>query len=195
MNCMKNALTGNEFLAVVPALSDHLELGLPFDKDTIAFTKWNIRGIPFRPRKVAPWEAPVRGVTDCVVCHGELFPRSMYCPRCRRFITVQRENAARRQALIDAFDKALNGFRCHYTGVLLDENDFNSPWYLTFDHRIPGKRGDLVVAAMWVNRMKTYLTETEFRAVLKELANHIRHGTPFDKTVVDARRFRLATRV
>jgi hypothetical protein len=69
---------------------------------------------------------------------------------------------------------------------------FKSPWYITFDHRIPGKPGDLVVAAFWVNRMKTYLTEEEFRAVVMELADHIRSGTEFNKAVVDAARYRIS---
>jgi hypothetical protein len=50
------------------------------------------------------------------------------------------------------------------------------------------------VAASWVNRMKTYLTEMEFRAVLLQLADHIRRGTPFDTRVVVSGRFALTAR-
>ena len=90
----------------------------------------------------------------------------MFCPRCRKFITNKEEPHARVQPLINAFDPVSNGFRCYYTGILLEEYDFRSPWYLTFDHRIPGKKGNLVVCSFWVNQLKSYLTESEFRAVI-----------------------------
>ena len=118
-----------------------------------------------------------------------MFPKSMYCPRCRRFITTQRENAARRIAMTAAWNAKLRAFLCHYTGLKVEELDFTDLWYLSFDHVIPGKLGDLVVAALWVNRMKSFLTEAEFRAVLKQLADRFRHGTPFDTGVIDHRRF------
>jgi hypothetical protein len=108
----------------------------------------------------------------------------MYCPRCRRFITVQRENAARRTALIAAWSPEMRGFLCHYTGILLEEKNFRSPWYINFDHLAPGKPG-LVVAAAWVNRMKSFLTEGQFRAVVHALAERFRYGAPFDARVLD----------
>jgi hypothetical protein len=45
----------------------------------------------------------------------------------------------------------------------------------------------------FVNCMKTNLTDVEFRAVLRELTNHWRLGTPFDTGVIDARRFARAS--
>ena len=194
-NWMKNALTGDEFTTVVPELGDHFENGKPFNKSIIPFACWNhsIKFHTLLPRRVAPWEFPSRGVLDCVVCHGPLFPRSMYCARCRRFITTERDDAARRIAMIIAWCKEQNGFLCRYTGVKVDELDFRSPWYLNFDHITPGRK-DLVVAASWVNRMKSCLTEPEFRAVIKSLAGHIRNGTPFDTGVVSSHRFALTAR-
>lgn len=96
--------------------------------------------------------------------------------------------------MINAFDTISNGFRCYYTGILLEEVNYRSPWYLTFDHRIPGKKGDLVVCALWVNQLKSFLTETEFKSVVGELARHIRLGTPFNRNVVDEWRFRRAAK-
>lgn len=60
-----------------------------------------------------------------------------------------------------------------------------SPWYLTFDHRFPGKKGNLAVCTAWINYMKTYLTEEQFRAILKELAEHFRNGAPFTGDALD----------
>ena len=75
------------------------------------------------------------------------------------------------------------GFRCHYTGVLLDITDQLSPWYLTFDHRTPGKKGGLVVCAAWINSMKNRLTEEEFKAVIIEFARCKETGEPFNMAV------------
>jgi hypothetical protein len=75
------------------------------------------------------------------------------------------------------------GFRCYYTGVILEERDLSSPWYITFDHRIPGKKGDLVVCAAWVNSMKNQLSEEEFKAVIIELARCREAGEPFNMAV------------
>jgi hypothetical protein len=182
---MKGNLTGDQFRLVVPELSDHLETDKPFNRDIVRFLVPAHLQKPVVRRLAAPWEAPLWRVTDCVVCHDPLYPKSMYCARCRRFITVQRDNAARREALMRAWSIKLRGFLCHYTGVLLDELDFRSPWYMNFDHRIPGKPGDIVVAAAWLNRMKSFLTEEQFKAVVHELARHFRDGTPFDRKVLD----------
>ena len=45
--------------------------------------------------------------------------------------------------------------------------------------------GFLAVCAAWINYMKTYLTEEQFRAILKEMADHFRYGTPFDGNALE----------
>ena len=183
-NFMKGNLTGDQFKLVIPELDDHFRTERPFNRDIIRFPPLPRPARPVVRRLVAPWERPLTRVADCVVCHGSLYPKSMYCPRCRRFITVQRENAARRTALIAAWSPEMRGFLCHYTGILLEEKNFRSPWYINFDHLAPGKPG-LVVAAAWVNRMKSFLTEGQFRAVVHALAERFRYGAPFDARVLD----------
>lgn len=87
-------------------------------------------------------------------------------------------------ALIDAWSPERRGFPCHYTGILLEEEDLRSPWHINFDLLVPGKPG-LVVAAAWVNHMKNFLTKERFGAVVCALAERFRHGTPFDARVLD----------
>jgi len=194
-NSMKNALTGPEFLKIIPALADHWESGVPFDKNIATFDKWDWKRLglsrPMPPHKVAPFEARIKKYTDCIVCHDVLFPRSRYCARCRRFITAQHDNAVKAAAMIDAWDPVLQGFRCRYTGVILDEIDWRGPWYINFDHLVPGKPG-LAVTSAWSNRMKGDMTERMFRAVVPALANHIRTGARFNKAVVSEGGFRPA---
>ncbi|MBM4249662.1 MAG: hypothetical protein FJ149_09585 [Euryarchaeota archaeon] len=180
-NSMKNALTGIEFRTVVPALADLWLEGVPFKKDIVQFERWDWRRLapaaPAPPRGVAPFEAQLKKYADCLVCHGILYPRSRYCARCRRFITSQRENAARCKAMVVSWDPVAKGFRCLYTGVLLDLHNPKSPWYLTFDHLVPG-RAPLAVCAAWVNRMKGSMAEPAFRALIPNLARHMRTGAP-----------------
>jgi hypothetical protein len=84
-----------------------------------------------------------------------------------------------------AWNKERGGFVCFITGVLLELDDFHGPWYITFDHPTPGEKDRVEVEASWVNGMKTNLTESQFRAIIRELSRHFRTGAPFDVTVVD----------
>ena len=82
------------------------------------------------------------------------------------------------------------GFLCHFTGVRVDEGDWGSPWFLTFDHRVPGEGGTLVVAAWWVNMMKSSLSEEEFWRVIGEYDRYLKEGGEFDKNVVEFKYWR-----
>ena len=93
------------------------------------------------------------------------------------------ERQARRQALKEAWNRGQDGFMCRYTGVKLDENDTKDPWYLSFDHRVPGQKGDLAVTARVVNTVKATLTATQFPKVIEALARHL-DGEPFDKGII-----------
>jgi hypothetical protein len=69
---------------------------------------------------------------------------------------------------------------------MLDENDFHSPWYLVFDHVIPGGTR-LEVCAAWVNGIKADMTYDGFRAFVRELARVLRTGEAFDVRVLEIR--------
>jgi hypothetical protein len=73
------------------------------------------------------------------------------------------------------------GFVCYYTGMPLDLDDPQSPWYLVFDHWIPRDPRKIVVTSALVNRMKGDLMEKEFWYFIKQLANYYRYGTPVRK--------------
>jgi hypothetical protein len=78
--------------------------------------------------------------------------------------------------------------------VILDEDDPRSPWFLTFDHGVPRDSQTLVVAAFWVNVVKTALSEDEFWKVVKELDRYLRRGGEFDKGVAEFEYWRRARR-
>jgi hypothetical protein len=126
----------------------------------------------------------------CYICCGVVPPRHKYCPRCLFHFFKLPDTLAHARALKAAWDPIAKGFRCFYTGGLLEEKDLSSPWYLTFDHRIPGKKGDLVVCAAWVNLMKNQLSEKEFGAIIIELARCREAGEPFNMAVAQFKYWR-----
>jgi len=77
---------------------------------------------------------------------------------------------------------AVHAPRCHFTGILLVEDNPRDPRYLTFDHRVPRDESDLVLAAGLINDMKSDLSEEEFRAVVNQLARRF-GGGGFDDSV------------
>jgi hypothetical protein len=96
----------------------------------------------------------------------------------------------RAKALKEAWDPDRGCFACHYTGARLDETDPRSPWYLNFEHAVPRDLGTLVVAAYWVNLMKTSLSEAEFWAVVLEYDRYLREGGEFDRDVAEFKYWR-----
>jgi hypothetical protein len=185
INEMKKDLLEREFRIVVPALSDHMERGTPFDPGCIGFEKWKRAAVPIPAGRAPPRRVP----SGCHVCGGERIRCGWYCARCRRLVRGGcHDNNIREAALKCAFVPARNGFVCRYTHVLLDDRSPKRPCSVSFDHKIPGRQ-EQVVCAYFVNCMKTDLTDTEFRAVLRELTNHWRLGTPFETGVIDAGRY------
>ena len=120
----------------------------------------------------------------CYVCQNETPPRQRYCDRCRLFFRGERDGMKRRAALREAYDEAHDGFRCYWSGVLLEERDMNDPFHLCFDHLVPVKTSVLVVCADLFNLMKKQLGPDEFRRAIRELTAH-RAGEPFDRDCIE----------
>lgn len=185
-NLMKSSLTGPEFVTIVPELDDHHLTGRPFNKDIIKFETWNRLPAPRIPRHRMPALSRLVNVPACIICDQPPLRYSYYCARCRKLVFEHGAAPQRRNAMKSAFNKHQNGFLCYYTGIKLDLTGRYGPWHISFDHRTPGDKNSQVVAALWVNRMKSFLTEAQFWAVIHSLTEHIRHGIPFDKSVVTA---------
>jgi len=127
---------------------------------------------------------PTPKYRTCSVCHRPtISPWSPYCARCRGHLHDRPENAKRLTALVAAYDPALDGFRCAYSGAPLEEEDQADPFYLYFDHEVPRRSSELVASAAVFNAMKSELSGDEFRAAVRELARH-HGGKPFRKGAV-----------
>ncbi len=120
----------------------------------------------------------------CAICsRPTVSPYSPYCARCRGHLYNRPENAKRRAALVAAYDRDLDAFRCGYCGAPLEEEDENDPFYLVFDHEVPRKESALVASSSLLNSMKAQLDPDELRKAVRELAAHHR-GKPFDRSAV-----------
>jgi hypothetical protein len=74
-------------------------------------------------------------------------------------------------------------FHCFYTGVRLidDPTQRRNHRYLTFEHQTPGDESTVVVASSLLNRMKTDLSDDEFRRLVTALAMAFQEGA-FDES-------------
>jgi hypothetical protein len=213
VNFMKKDLDEEEFIAAVNMLAAHFD-GAEFDKDAIPFRHYyrmvplgevgggmavsmgerGFEGLdgPAGGRGIQRTEGPDRKedrkgrrTVPCEICGAPAPAKGKYCAQCNRFILHHEDKAIRVAAMKRAWNKERGGFVCFITGVLLELDDFHGPWYITFDHPTPGEKDRVEVEASWVNGMKTNLTESQFRAIIRELSRHFRTGAPFDVTVVD----------
>ena len=188
INEMKSDLTWDEFLTLISAFDIYRKTGV-FPKETVNLSHWARTAkplmqadMPLQAGKPFPPEKGASGA-PCEICGQPSFPGSDYCPRHRRFLFGKYERTARLVAFKRAWSAERNGFICEYTGVLLDETDPNSPWYVSIDHRIPGRKGNLAVSARFVNSIKATLTAKQFPVVMEALARMM-DGEPFDETVI-----------
>ena len=196
-NKMKTDLGPDEFLTAFRLLAAHYR-GEPFDKPAIHFRYWK-RHPPHPPRparRLYPEEVAYPRVDACVVCGSPPWRGSIYCVRCREFIFWRGVDRARRaRAMKRAWDPVTGAFICQYTGVPVEDGDPTSPWYLSFDHAIPGDPESIVIAAVWVNSMKNALARDEFWKVVMEYDRYSREGGEFDRDVVDFEYWRLARKL
>jgi hypothetical protein len=120
---------------------------------------------------------------DCIICQTPTHhPAAYACRRCKRIIerldTRRTASGERRrfdrQARIDAlrraWDPTARAFRCHYTGVELLTDNQHSNLYLSLEHQTPGDEGNVVIVSSLINRMKTDLSDRQFRQMVQALA-------------------------
>jgi hypothetical protein len=146
-----------------------------------------------RADAVAESAVPAAVADGCVICGADKHPQAYACARCKRILdrleTRKNAGVARkydREARIRAMQQAWRdgAFRCHYTGVVLidDPARWRDHRYFAFEHQTPGDETSVVVTCALVNRMKTDLTDIEFRVMVSELAKVFTGGS-FDEEV------------
>ena len=139
----------------------------------------------------------------CMICEAPRHPQAYACLRCKKILDrpefrkdsegrLRRfDREARIRALERAWDREARVFRCHYTGIELDTTDWHDHRYLSLEHQTPGDESDIVVVSALINRMKTDLSDREFRVLVKALARSF-EGQPFDPAAFPDRPFEEA---
>jgi hypothetical protein len=114
----------------------------------------------------------------CKVCIREPEPNHVYCPRCWNLVKNKPDHEEHAASLKMAYDLVLDLFICFYTGLPLNDTNPHDPWYVTFDHLIPGKKGTMAVCAWWVNDSKGDMTAPEYRRAVSFVAAFYRGESP-----------------
>lgn len=139
----------------------------------------------------------------CVICGDSKHPQAYACDRCRKIlrrVDMRRDSVgklrkpdrdARIEALKEAWDAKARQFRCHYTRIALKTDDHRDHRYLSLEHQTPGDETEIVVVAALINRMKTDLSDGEFRRMVSALARTF-EGEDFDETAFPDRNFRAS---
>ena len=73
------------------------------------------------------------------------------------------------------------GYYCHYTQQKLNVFDKSDPYFLEFDHVIPGDPRKIVTTSAWINEMKGDLTFKEFKGSVVQLYNYWFKGIKIKK--------------
>jgi hypothetical protein len=115
---------------------------------------------------------PPKPLKKCCLCgRRRVFSiKTIYCRPCSYFsarISNERFPPEVRKKLCDYVRRY--DFVCAYTSQPLDVFDYNSPYFLEFDHEIPGDPGSVVITSSWLNEMKADQSYKEFRRSVRQL--------------------------
>jgi hypothetical protein len=164
LSMMKASLLIKEFWYYVLALDDHREKHLNVKK--IPLVHWHGLNASMDNRVCA-------GCGQAIALKGR-----KYCARCARLGVRMRRARFPREAINGVWNYVRKyGFVCYYTGMPLDLDAPESPWYLVFDHWMPRDPRKIVITSSLLNKMKSDLTEEEFWYFIRQLANFRRHGS------------------
>jgi hypothetical protein len=134
-------------------------------------------------------------MVKCFICIRDVGPWRKYCSRCRRLVYRAGQKMAHVIALKRDYDEKLDLFRCHYTHIVLEENDRHSPKYLTFDHIVPGLKGEdnMVITFAALNEQKTDMSMDEYEAFCRQMVICFDTGE-FDESVLELKHWYRAVR-
>jgi len=178
LNDMKSDLSEDEFWCMIDQLANYRKYATPIKKIELKYWKRPYTRMLFQ-------KEPVQGrpVRECRICGKPVrFKRSRYCVQCgiiRDRTQCENLGSAAVHGIWDYVRKYL--YHCFYTKLELDLNDYNSPWYLSFDHRTPGIKREVVLTCVLFNEMKTDLSEEEFWYYVLQLDNYKKNGAKVRK--------------
>ena len=127
---------------------------------------------------------PKKLVKKCCMCGKSVFSvKSIYCRDCSHFsarMSDERFSPEIRESLWSHVRKN-RGFYCYYTGMKLNVFDKSDPYFLEFDHLIPGDPRKIVMTSAWFNELKGDLTFKELKGSVVQLYNYWFKGIKIKK--------------
>ena len=125
------------------------------------------------------------------MCGRKVFSiKSIYCRTCSHFSARMSDERFPLKTRDDLWKSVRRNVRkhgrkrayvCEYTEVDLDVFDESSPWFLEFDHLVPGDPSKIVMTSAWLNEMKGDLTFKEFKGSVVQLFNYWFKGIKIKK--------------
>ena len=128
---------------------------------------------------------PKKPIKKCCMC-GEkpvFSPKSKYCRTCSHFcarMSDERVSPKVRQYLC-RYVRKRRGYYCFYTGMELNVFTKSDPYFLEFDHLVPGDPSKIVITSAWFNELKGDLTFNELKGSVIQLNNYWLKGIKIKK--------------
>jgi len=130
-------------------------------------------------------------IKKCCQCGTKVFSiKSIYCRTCSHFsarMSDERFPPKTRNAFWKTVRRNVRkygrkkAYVCEYTGVVLDVFDKSSPWFLEFDHVVPGDPSEIVMTSAWFNEIKGDLILKELKGSVAQLYNYWFKGIKIKK--------------
>ena len=138
-----------------------------------------------------PKKMPKKMTGKCCQCGRKVFSiKSIYCRTCSHFsarMSDERFPPKTRNAFWKTVRRNVRkygrkkAYVCEYTGQELDVFDKSSPYFLEFDHLVPGDPKKIVMTSAWFNEMKGDLILKEFKGSVVQLYNYWFKGIKIKK--------------
>ena len=203
VNQAKCEMTWLEFPHVTHEFVRHLDTGEPFRKNVVPFSHWGFGQMPVKPtnQRLVEMAAGARLLDEklrlptgvdrvCWICEKyAVFGQMRYCPRCKRLLNRHCDSwTILAPALKAAYIPDLDTFLDYHLGVPLELYNFWDPFYLSYDHPVPGLKGNVVVTSVLGNSMKADTDVPEFHAFFRML-DYAMHGGKFEQEQLEFKYF------
>ena len=121
----------------------------------------------------------------CCLCGSKpaFSKNSIYCRDCSYFcarMSNSRFSPKARKSLRN-YVRRRGGFYCFYTEQELDVFNESNPYFLEFDHFVPGDPRKIVMTSAWINEMKGDMAFKEFKRSVVQLFNYWFKGIKIKK--------------
>ncbi len=123
-------------------------------------------------------------VKECCMCGKPVFSiKSIYCRACSHFCARMSDERFSPEVCksLKNYVRKRRGYYCQYTGMELDVFTKSDPYFLEFDHLVPGDPKKIVITSAWINELKGDLTFKEFKGSIVQLYNYWFKGVKIKK--------------